>query len=119
MSLQETRKISKILSELANYLMRRGYMHFSVSVNRGEHKSEITLNLPNVSQQEMSEMITKVGAQADPEVEMYGWELMGEAGSKDELTVLGMLIKSVNVIETKDNLMIIFERIPASELKSK
>jgi hypothetical protein len=118
MSLQETRKISKIVSEITNYLIRRGYMHLNLFINRQDDKTVIKLELPNVKKKDMEEMISRVSAEADPEIEIYGWELMGEAGSKDELTVLGTLIDEVQVEEKSDMLIITFFRIPVAEQKS-
>jgi hypothetical protein len=118
MSLQETRKVSKIVSEITNYLIRRGYLHLNLFINSQEDKTIIQLELPHVKKKDMEEMISRVGAAADPEIEMYGWELMGEAGSKDELTVLGMLINEVMVEEKNDILCITFVRIPVAEHKS-
>jgi hypothetical protein len=114
-SQQETRKVAKIVGEMLNYLFRRGYSRVNFFVRRRESETKIKLELPNVKAIDLKEMIDKIGKEKDPEIEMYGWELVGESGYKDQLDVLGVLIDSVEVEETEEKLILTFTRIKSSD----
>ncbi len=112
---QETRKVSKIVSALIHYLLRRGFSRVNISVHKKNSTTHIRLEIPNVKAEDMKEMIEKIAKEKDTEIEMYGWELIGEAGYKDELIVLGMLIDHVEVEEKNEALILHFTRIRTSD----
>jgi len=110
MSFQETRKISKIVSELTSYLLKRGFFHVRFLIEKRKDETMIEITLPSVKIADVREMIEKIDQQSSPEIETYGWEVVGEAAEKDQLTVLGMLIDSVDVEETSENLVLTCRR---------
>lgn len=107
---QESRKLAKITSAIINYLFQRNYNKFDLKLNRFKDKTTIVLEIPDAKVSTLKEMIDKISKTKDSEVEMYGWELIGESGFNDELELLGMLIDKVEIEEKESSIVLTFYR---------
>lgn len=110
MNKMENRINSKIIKQLSLFLMLHGIKDFLLEFRSSNKNVYFIILADNVSQELVDKMQEKIERQREIEVETYGWELMGDTDSQNELDVLGLLIDSINIEKEKDKVKIILKR---------
>ncbi|TVP94210.1 MAG: hypothetical protein EA374_07260 [Acholeplasmatales bacterium] len=102
MSKQEIRIVTKIIRELSLFLMLHGYNTFQLNTYLEGKTRVFMLDVENMASDTLETMREKIGRKRELEVETYGWELLGDTDTKNELEIIGLLIDSLD-ITTKDH----------------
>ncbi|MFO7968835.1 MAG: hypothetical protein R6U15_01840 [Candidatus Izemoplasmatales bacterium] len=110
MNKMENRINSKIIKQLSLFLMLHGIKDFLLEFRSSNKNVYFIILADNVSQELLDKMQEKIERQREIEVETYGWELMDDTDSQNELDVLGLLIDSINIEKEKDKVKIILKR---------
>jgi len=92
---------AKIIKQISLYLMLHGVHDFNLTFLSNKKDVTFILKSQTLSQKVLDTMQEKLSRQRELEVEVYGWELMGDTDTQNELDILGSLIDEVEI--TKDN----------------
>ena len=95
----EYRIIAKIIKQLSLFLMLHGMKDFKLEYHLTDEKVEFVLYVDHIKKELLEHMKEKIGKQREIEVETYGWELMGDTDSQNELDILGVLIDKIDIQE--------------------
>ena len=106
MSKQEIKIVTKIIREVALYLMMHGHKDFTFETQNTPDTTTLIITLNHSKPEFIQSMQEKMNRERQIEIETYGWELIGDIDQKNELEVLSLLIDSMDV-EYKDNQTII------------
>lgn len=93
----EFRVDSKIIKQLSLFLMLHGIKDFELEFHRNNKGVRFIIKIKSIKQEIIDLMVEKIGRQREIEVEVYGWELMGDTDANNELDILGSLIDKIDV----------------------
>jgi len=102
----ECRITAKIIKQLSLFLMLHGVNNYTLSFSAGEEDVTFTVVVDRLKEDLIGRMKEKIGKQREIEVEIYGWELLGDTDAQTELDVLGVLIDRIDV-QQKDHKTVI------------
>lgn len=95
--------ICKIIEEISQYLMKKGYFDIDISIRQTEKDSVIVISTDKIDDELLSEIMSRLKVKRRLEMEEYCWELMGEGiASQQDLNLVGLSTDEVE-IEEKDN----------------
>jgi hypothetical protein len=97
MTKQEIKILSKIIKEISLFLYSHGYSTFEFETYRKEEDTFLIYKVKNIKSTLVDLIKEKINRERELEVETYGWELMGDMDSKDELEIVGLLIDNVDI----------------------
>lgn len=106
----EYRIDSKIIKQLSLYLMLHGINDFNLSFASNSKDVTFTLTSKLFTEKIIREMKEKLSRKREIEVEVYGWELLGDTDTKNQLDILGALIDEVDVKKENDQFVIFLKR---------
>lgn len=106
----EYRVDAKIIKQISLYLMFHGINNYDLSVQSNTKDVSFILNIKNMKDEILTDMEDKLSRQRELEVEIYGWELLGDTDTQNQLDVLGSLIDEVKVENNGDYTKIIMKR---------
>lgn len=98
--MQRNQKICKIIEELSLYLMDNYIYDLNIDIKQYDDKDILTFKFNETNQEVKEFILSKIKGERDIEIEEYGWELMGEGASDDDLGIINAL---VDEIEYDDN----------------
>ncbi|MFW5889359.1 MAG: hypothetical protein ACOCUD_03160 [Bacillota bacterium] len=110
MNKMENRINSKIIKQLSLFLMLHGVKDFQLEFKSSNKNVYFILIAKDIAKDLLTRMEEKIGREREIEVETYGWELMGDTDSRNELDVLGLLIDSIEIENIKDKVKITLKR---------
>lgn len=102
MNKMEYRVDAKIIKQLSLYLMLHGVNDFDLSFHSNDNSVTFTITSQSITKEISNHMKEKISRKRELEVEVYGWELMGDTDSQNELDILGALIDEIEVREDND-----------------
>lgn len=97
MTKQEVKITAKIIKEIILFLYSHGYTDFDFQTYRKKEDTYLIFKVRNFKDSLVKLIDEKVNRERELEVETYGWELMGDIDSNNELEILGLLIDSVTI----------------------
>jgi O-glycosyl hydrolase len=106
----EYRVDAKIIKQISLYLMLHGINNYNLSVQSNTKDVSFILNIKNMNDEILTDMKDKLSRQRELEVEIYGWELLGDTDTQNQLDVLGSLIDDVKIEVDGDYTKIIMRR---------
>lgn len=106
----EYRVDAKIIKQISLYLMLHGINNYDLSVQSNTKDVSFILNIKNMKDEILTDMEDKLSRQRELEVEIYGWELLGDTDTQNQLDVLGSLIDEVKIEIDGDYTKIIMRR---------
>lgn len=93
---------SKIIKQLSLFLMLHGIKDFTLEFHSNNKGVNFVIKMKSIKQDIIDLMVEKIGRQREIEVEVYGWELMGDTDLNNELDILGSLIDRIEVRQLED-----------------
>ena len=97
MNKMEYRIDAKIIKQLSLFLMMHGINDFDLSFHSNKKGVTFIVKSKLFTQDILDHIQEKLSRQREIEVEVYGWELLGDTDTQNELDILGALIDSVNI----------------------
>jgi len=91
MRVNESKKIGKISDELVTYLVKNGYEDISYRIKKDESTLSVFLEIADIKDVHEQALIYALDSQRNYDIEEFGWELLGESASANELELVGML----------------------------
>lgn len=104
--MQRNQKICKIIEELSLYLMDMGIYNLNIDIKQDDDKDVLTFSFNECNDEVKDFILSKIKGERDIEIEEYGWELMGEGASDDDLGIINALVDEINY-DDNDNKTII------------
>lgn len=97
--MQENQKICKIVNELTLYILENVSGNINVDIKELADEVIITIVTDLLDEETKEFLSNQLSADRNFEIEEYGWELMGEGDSDDDLELIGNLINEVSITE--------------------
>lgn len=107
--MEENVKISKIASEFSLYLLNLGMESIEMQLQKKDKEVVLIFECDYLEESVLKEMVHHLKKKRDQAFEIYGWELIGQADSDNELGLIGNLIDDFKY-QIKDR-KVIFELI--------
>jgi len=111
MALHEYKKCAKIIEEITEYLLGKGYNKFDTSLELKELETTIIVKVITNGNPLSASLQKDLFCCRDVELEEYGWELTGDIHCVCTLDSLGLLVDKYDITETNDLCTITFHRI--------
>lgn len=102
MNKMEYRVDSKIIRQLSQFLMFRGVKDFGISFSSNHQSVTFIIEAKNLDKKMVSLMVEKIKKEREIEIEVYGWELLGDTDAQNDLDVLGSFIDEISVNTVND-----------------
>ncbi|UFH65165.1 hypothetical protein KQH81_00950 [Clostridium cadaveris] len=108
----DRQKNIRILDELTSYCYLKGAEHISINLDVDNDLITFTLKcyVPNITKNDIDYLETSLNVPRCHEMEEYYWELTGDTEGENELSLVGMMIDSVDIILEEDILVIEVKR---------
>lgn len=100
--MQRNQKICKIVEEMSLYILENSSSNLNIDIRQSEHQTVLTFVMDKCSEAVKDFMLGKIKGERDKEIEEYGWELMGEGASDDDLGIINCLIDEISYEERGD-----------------
>lgn len=111
MALHEYKKCAKILEEMTEYLLGKGYKKLETKMELMDTETKIIFTV-YTNGNPISETLKKdLFCCRDAELEEYGWELSGEIDCVCTLDSLGLLVDRYDMVETDETCVITLHRV--------
>lgn len=111
MALHEYKKSAKIVEEITEYLLGKGYRKFETSLDFKEKETLIVVTVYTNGVPLAKILEQDLFCCRDVELEEYGWELTGDIHCLCTLDALGLLVDKYEMTETEDKCNITFHRV--------
>ncbi|MBQ3253479.1 MAG: hypothetical protein IJA65_02895 [Acholeplasmatales bacterium] len=108
--MQENQKICKIISEISLYILENVSGNLNVDVKELGEEVIITFVTDLIDPETKNFLMSQLSADRNIEIEEYGWELMGEGDSDDDLELVGNLINELSIQEENGKTVITLVR---------
>lgn len=108
--MQENQKICKIISEISLYILENVSGNLNVDVKELGEEVIITFVTDLIDPETKDFLMSQLSADRNIEIEEYGWELMGEGDSDDDLELVGNLINELSIQEENGKTIITLVR---------
>lgn len=101
--MEENVKISKIASEFTLYLLDLGLTLIDMKIVKKEKEVRFLFQCDWIEEKILKEIESHLKKKRERSFEVYGWELIGQADSDDELGLIGNLLDhfSYQIIDRK------------------
>ncbi len=100
--MEENQKISKIISEFNLFLLDLGKNKIEIDVQKQGKQTILLFSCEWISEDILKEMSMKLSKKRDSSFELYGWELIGQADSDEELGLIGSLVDEFSYQQTEE-----------------
>lgn len=97
--MQGNQKICKIIEEFSLYILENSLSNLNIDIKQDEYRTILKFTLYNVEDEVKAYILDKIKGERDRQIEEYGWELMGEGDSDDDLGIINALIDEIDVTE--------------------
>lgn len=104
--MQRNQKICKMIEEFSLFILENHSNNINIDIKEIENKTVVRFTTDLMNNNLIDFVKTNIKPERLVEVEEYGWELMGEGSSDDDLPLVGNLIDKME-IENVDNKTII------------
>lgn len=104
--MQRNQKICKIIEELSLYLMDNGIYDLNIDIKQDDEKDILTFVFNEINDEVKTFILSKIKGERDIEIEEYGWELMGEGASDDDLGIINALVDKIDYDENDNKTVI-------------
>lgn len=94
--MEENVKISKIASEFTLYLLDLGISFLDMKIIKKEKEVRFLFQCDWIEEKILKDMTSHLKKKRERSFELYGWELIGQADSDDELGLIGNLLDDFN-----------------------
>ena len=108
--MHENQKICKIISEISLYILENVSGNLNVDVKELGEEVIITFVTDLIDPETKNFLMSQLSADRNIEIEEYGWELMGEGDSDDDLELVGNLINELSIQEENGKTVITLVR---------
>ncbi len=102
MSYFENKRGCKVISEFILLLMHYGYINLNVDFKSDEKVHYYTLRTSRVSEKLLNYIKDNINLGREFDVEEYGWELVGDGDSYDQIDLLGCLLDKFEIENTAE-----------------
>jgi hypothetical protein len=97
MNKSEYRIDAKIIKELSLFLMLHNVKDFELSFHSNQESVHFIIKSKMFPKEVLQRMKEKLSRKREIAIEVYGWELLGDTDSRNELDILGSLIDDIQV----------------------
>ena len=104
--MQENQKICKIINELSLYILENVSGTLNIDVKEFSEETIITFTTDMIDEETKEFLLSQLSADRSLEIEEYGWELMGEGDSDDDLELIASLVDEVSITEENNKTVI-------------
>lgn len=104
--MQRNQKVCKLVEEFSLYILENHSYNLNIDIKEEEKKTIITFTTELLTDEIYEFLSEKLRPERLYEIEEYGWELMGEGASDDDLGIISALINEITY-ENKDDKTII------------
>jgi len=111
MALHEYKKCAKIVEEITEYLLGKGYKKINSSLELKDTETTITVTVETNGVPISGTLKQDLFCCRDTELEEYGWELSGDIHCVCTLDSLGLLVDKYEICEDDNQCVITFHRI--------
>lgn len=84
------------MEEFSLCLLNQGIFEFKMEIQHTEESTTMCFDCPKLPSETVSDMLCRLKAKRQEEIEVYGWELLGQGVANNELELVGMLINDVH-----------------------
>ncbi len=88
----ENQKICRIIEEFSLYLLEEGNEFLEVKVKKSSHRVSLIFKCDKIEQEKLKELEHIFRHKRQQAFELYGWELIGQGDSENELDLVSTLI---------------------------
>lgn len=111
MALHEYKKSAKIVEEVTEYILGKGYKRFDTKLDFKEVETTIIVTVYTNGIPLSETFKEDLYCSRDVELEEYGWELTGDIHCLCKLDALGLLIDRYEIDESNDECIITLHRV--------
>lgn len=104
--MQRNQKVCKLVEEFSLYILENHSYNLNIDIKEEENKTLITFITDELTDDIYNFLNDNIRPERLYEVEEYGWELMGEGASDDDLGIISALINEITY-ENKEGKSII------------
>jgi len=104
--MQGNQKICKIIEEFSLYILENSYANLNIDIKQDEYKTVLAFTLTYWEDHVKDYITQKIKGERDRQIEEYGWELMGEGDSDDDLGIINALIDEITFKEADEKTVI-------------
>jgi len=97
MNKMEYRIGAKIIKQICLFLMLHNIKNFDLSFHSNKRNVIFIIKSPLFSKDLLDRMNEKLSRERETAIEVYGWELLGDTDSQNELDILGALIDEITI----------------------
>lgn len=98
----EAKVNAKIIQQLSFFLMTNRVKDFHIHVQPTDNGVQFTISSKDITRELRDYMMEKANKKRELEVEIYGFELLGDESAHNELDVLGAFIDRMETYTEKD-----------------
>ncbi|MFP4078390.1 MAG: hypothetical protein ACLFUQ_04540 [Candidatus Izemoplasmataceae bacterium] len=110
MNTTEKRITSKIIRELALFLMFHKINDFTITTRINEEKTELITKTKRLDDKTIAFIKARLEQGRKLEIETYGWELVGDLDSESELEIVGSLIDGLTIEHDETSTTLVLTR---------
>lgn len=100
--MQKNQKICKIIEELSLYILENSSSNLNIDIQQKNNQTILTFIMDKCQDNIKEFILSKIKGERDKEIEEYGWELMGEGASDDDLGIINCLVDDISYVESGD-----------------
>ena len=108
--MQENHKICKIISELTLYILEHISGNINIDIKEENNKYIIKIVTDEFNEESLKFIKKRLVADRNYSIEEYGWELVGEGDSDDDLELIGSLVDEASIINEDNKTIIMLVR---------
>ena len=110
MTLHEHKKCAKIIEEITEYVLGKGYKKIDSSMELKKTETTIVITVYTNGRSICNALKQDLSCSRDVELEEYGWELTDNNHSICSLDALGLLVDKYEIKESKEKCVITLHR---------
>lgn len=102
----KNQKICKIVEEFSLYLLENNIKDLTMDISNCDDQVIINFSFSGYIKDIKDYVLLHIKGQRDPQIEEYGWELMGEGAYDDDLGIINALIDEINYLEQNNKTIV-------------
>ena len=108
--MQENHKICRIISELTLFILEHISGNINVDIKEEQNKYIIKIVTDEFNLESLNFIKKRLIADRNYSIEEYGWELVGEGDSDDDLELIGSRVDEASIIHENGRTIITLVR---------
>lgn len=113
MNKMEYRVDAKIIKQITLFLMMHQINHFDLTFESNHKGVCFKISSSHFTEDIIAHMKEKLSRKRETAIEVYGWELLGDTDSQNELDILGALIDEIEVEKKAETYVVSLRRLYA------